>query len=108
MGAQEIKGERDRLSPEPSSSGPWAAHAGGSYLSAVAFPAWISLFGPRPNFHISIRRDDRAWLEWVDGERHHGLAAFRVDAEGMVSKEPLKTIPRKRPGHVSARQWRRC
>ena len=90
------------------SSGHSAAHAGGSYLSAVAFPAWISLFGPRPNFHISSARQDREWLEWTDAGRHHGLAAFQVDAEGLVSKEPLKTIPRKRPGHVSARQWRRC
>jgi len=90
-----------------SSSGPWTAHAGGSYLSAVAFPAWISLFGPRPNYHISSGRQDREWLEWEDEGRHHGLAAFAIDAEGLVSKEPIKAIPRKRPGHVSARQWRR-
>ena len=91
-----------------SSSGPWTAHAGGSYLSAVAFPAWISLFGPRPNFHISTSRQDREWLEWTDEGRHHGLAAFAVGKKsGLVSREPIKTIPRKRPGHVSARQWGR-
>lgn len=90
-----------------SSSGPWTAHAGGSYLSAVAFPAWISLFGPRPNFQLSIRREDHKWLEWTDEGRHHGLAAFKVDTDGLVSREPIKTIPRKRPGHVSARQWGR-
>jgi len=90
------------------SSGHSAAHTGGSYLSAVAFPAWISMFGPRPNFIISSGRRKNEWLEWVDEGRRHGLAAFAVDVDGLVSKEPLKTIPRKRPGHVSARQWRRC
>lgn len=89
------------------SSGPWTAHAGGSYLSAVAFPAWISLFSPRPNFILSSGGRKNEWLEWTDEGRHHGLAAFAVDAEGLVSKEPIKAIPRKRPGHVSARQWRR-
>jgi hypothetical protein len=90
------------------SSGPWTAHAGESYLSAVAFPAWISLFSPRPNFHISTGRRKNEWLEWVDEGRYHGLAAFQVDAEGLVSKEPIKTtITRKRPGHVSSRQWGR-
>lgn len=82
------------------SSGPWTAHAGGSYLSAVAFPAWISLFGPRPNFHISSARYDREWLEWED----HGLAAFAVDKSGLVSREPIKAIPRRKPW-TSSRQW---
>jgi len=96
----------DRLPP---SCGPERIQqAGGSYLSAVAFPAWISMFGPRPNFIISSGGRKNEWLEWTDGGRHHGLAAFAVDVDGLVSKEPLKTIPRKRPGHVSARQWRRC
>ena len=90
------------------SSGQSAAHAGESYLQNVAFPAWISLFVPRPSFILSLNRQEKKWLEWTDEGRHHGLAAFRVDAEGLVSKEPLKTIPRKRPSHVSARQWRRC
>jgi len=89
------------------SSGQSAAHAGESYLLSVAFPAWISAFGPRPNFHISSARQDREWLEWTDEGRHHGLAAFQVDAEGLVSKEPIKTIPRRKPW-VSARQWGRC
>lgn len=124
-----------------SSSGPWTAHAGESYLSAVAFPAWISLFGPRPNlqngttsdirpacagvsylsavvfpawislfsprpdFHLSTTREEKKWLEWTDEGRHHGLAAFAVDADGLVSKEPIKTIPRRKPWQ-SARQWR--
>jgi len=91
----------------PVSSSPSAAHAGESFLQNVAFPAWISLFGPRPNFVISSGRPKDAWLEWTDAGRHHGLAAFRVDKDGLVSKEPIKTIPRKRPGHVSARQWGR-
>ena len=82
--------------------------AGESYLSAVAFPAWLSLFGSRPNFHLSSARQDREWLEWTDEGRHHGLAAFAVDKNGLVSKDPIKAIPRKRPGHVSARQWGRC
>ena len=90
------------------SSGPSAAHTSESYLKNVAFPAWISIFGPRPNFVISSGRRKNEWLEWVDEGRHHGLAAFAVDAEGLVSEEPIKAIPRKRPGHVSARQWRRC
>lgn len=89
----------------PVSSGQSTAHAGESYLKNVVFPAWISAFGPRPNFILSSGRQDREWLEWTDEGRHHGLAAFAVDAEGLVSKEPIKTIPRKRPGHVSARQW---
>ena len=89
------------------SSGHSAAHAGGSYLSAVAFPAWISLFSPRPNFILSSGRRKNEWLEWEDEGRHHGLAAFAVDAEGLVSKEPIKTIPRRKPW-VSARQWGRC
>jgi len=95
--------------PDPSqaSSGPWTAQAGGSYLQNTAFPAWISLFGPRPNFQLSTRRQDRKWFEWTDEGRHHGLAAFRVDAEGMVSKEPIKAIPRRKPW-VSSRQWGRC
>ena len=83
------------------SSGHGAAHAGGSYLSAVAFPAWISLFSPRPNFHISSARQDREWLEWTDEGRHHGLAAFHVDADGLVSKDPIKA----RKPWVSSRQW---
>ncbi len=86
------------------SSGPWTAHAGGSYLADIAFPAWISLFVPRPNFHVSSARQDREWLEWTDEGRHHGLAAFAVDAEGLVSKEPIKAIPRRKPW-VSSRQW---
>jgi hypothetical protein len=92
----------------PVSSGHSAAHAGGSYLSAVAFPAWISMFGPRPNFIISSGGRKNEWLEWTDGGRHHGLAAFAVDAEGLVSKEPIKAIPRRKPKAVSARQWGRC
>jgi hypothetical protein len=91
----------------PVSSSPSAAHAGESYLQNVAFPAWISLFVPRPSFILSLNRQEKKWLEWTDEGRHHGLAAFAVDAEGLVSKEPIKAIPRKRPGHVSARQWRR-
>lgn len=87
------------------SGGPWAAHAGGSYLKNIAFTAWISLFGPRPNFHISSARYDRVWLEWEDEGLRHGLAAFHVDNTGLVSKDPVKTIPRKRPCQVSARQW---
>lgn len=78
--------------------------AGESYLQNVAFPAWISLFGPRPNFHISSARQAREWLEWTDEGRHHGLAAFAIDADGLVNREPIKATPRKRPGHVSARQ----
>lgn len=89
------------------SSGQSAAHAGESYLQNVAFPAWISLFVPRPSFILSLNRQEKKWLEWTDEGRHHGLAAFAVGAEGLVSKEPIKAIPRKRPGHVSARQWRR-
>ena len=88
----------------PVSSGQSAAHAGESYLSAVAFPAWISLFSPRPNFIICSGRRKNEWLEWVDEGRRHGLAAFQVDAEGMVSKEPIKAIPRRKPW-VSSRQW---
>jgi hypothetical protein len=84
------------------------ACAGVGYLSAVVFPAWISLFSPRPDFHLSTTREEKKWLEWADEGRHHGLAAFHVDADGLVSKEPIKTIPRKRPGHVSSRQWGRC
>ena len=87
-----------------SSSGPWTAHAGESYLQNVAFPAWISLFVPRPSFILSLNRQEKKWLEWTDEGRHHGLAAFRVDAEGMVSKEPIKAIPRRKPW-VSSRQW---
>jgi len=92
--------------PDPSqaSSGPWTAQAGESYLQNTAFPAWISLFGPRPNFQLSTRRQDRKWFEWTDEGRHHGLAAFAVDADGLVSKEPTKTIPRRKPWQ-SARQW---
>lgn len=86
------------------SSGPRAAHAGVSYLSAVAFPSWLSLFGPRPNFHISTARHDREWLEWEDGGRHHGLAAFAVDKSGLVNKDPVKAIPRRKPWQ-STRQW---
>lgn len=86
-----------------SPSGHSAAHAGGSYLSAVAFPAWISLFSPRPNFILSSGRRKNEWLEWEDKGRHHGLAAFAVDAEGIVSKEPIKAIPRRKPW-VSSRQ----
>ena len=92
----------------PVSSGQSTAHAGESYLKNVAFPAWISLFGPRPNYHLSTCRQGREWLEWTEGGRHHGLAAFQVDADGLVSEEPIKAIPRKRPGHASARQWGRC
>jgi len=93
----------------PPSCGPERTQqAGGSYLSAVAFPAWISLFSPRPNFHISTGRRKNEWLEWVDEGRHHGLAAFAVDADGLVSEDPIKTIPRKKPKAVSARQWGRC
>ena len=91
----------------PVSSGQSAAHAGESYLQNVAFQAWISLFVPRPSFILSSGGRKNEWLEWEDEGRHHGLAAFAVDAEGIVSKEPIKTIPRKRPGHVSTRQWRR-
>ena len=87
------------------SSGPWTAQAGESYLKNVAFPAWISLFVPRPSFILSLNRQEKKWLEWTDEGRHHGLAAFQVDADGLVSREPIKTIPRKRPGHVSSRQW---
>jgi hypothetical protein len=90
------------------SSGPWTAHAGESYLQNTAFPAWISLFSPRPNFILSSGGRKNEWLEWTDEGRHHGLAAFAVDVDGLVSREPIKTIPRKRPGHVSDRQWRRC
>lgn len=90
------------------SSGPWTAHTGGSYLSAVAFPAWISLFGPRPNFHISSARQDREWLEWTDEGRHHGLAAFQVEKNGLVCRDPIKTIPRGKPCQVSRRQWGRA
>ena len=93
---------------QPVPSGPSAAHAGESYLQNVALPAWISLFGPRPNFIISTDRRKNEWLEWTDEGRRHGLAAFAVDKNGLVSKDPIKTIPRKRPGHVSARQWGRC
>jgi len=89
------------------SSGQSAAHAGESYLQNVAFPAWISLFVPRPSFILSLNRQEKKWLEWTDEGRHHGLAAFRVDAEGLVSKDPIKTIPRKKPKAVSGRQWRR-
>lgn len=85
------------------SSGQSAAHAGESYLLSVAFPAWISAFGPRPNFKIDSKQS-REWLEWVDEGRHHGLAAFQVDAEGLVSKEPIKAIPRRKPWQ-SVRQW---
>jgi hypothetical protein len=92
----------DRSRP---SSGPSAAHAGESYLQNTAFPTWISLFGPRPNFHLSLTRQEKKWLEWMEEGRHHGLAAFAIDADGLVNKDPIKTIPRKRPGHVSARQW---
>jgi len=87
------------------SSGQSAAHAGESYLQNVAFPAWISLFVPRPSFILSLNRQEKKWLEWTDEGRHHGLAAFRVDAEGMVSKEPIKAIPRRRKPWVSSRQW---
>mgnify|MGYP007012348520 CR=1 FL=1 len=56
-----------------------------------------------------LRLDGKYHLRAVDDAgRHHGLAAFQVDAEGLVSKEPIKAIPRKRPGHVSARQWGRA
>ena len=85
------------------SSGPGAAHAGESYLQNVAFPAWLSVFGPRPNFKIDSRQA-REWLEWTDEGRHHGLAAFHVDADGLVSKDPIKAIPRRKPW-VSSRQW---
>lgn len=78
--------------------------AGESYLKNMAFPAWISLFSPRPNFHLSSGRQDREWLEWTDGGRHHGLAAFQVDNDGLVSEEPIKAIPRRKPW-VSSRQW---
>jgi hypothetical protein len=88
------------------SSGQSAAHAGESYLQNTAFPAWISLFGPRPNFQLSTRRQDRKWFEWTDEGRHHGLAAFAVDVDGLVSKEPIKAIPRRKPW-VSSRQWGR-
>ena len=84
------------------------ACAGVSYLSAVVFPAWISLFSPRPDFHLSTTREEKKWLEWTDEGRHHGLAAFAVDADGLVSKEPIKAIPRRKPKAVSARQWGRC
>ncbi|WP_348305438.1 hypothetical protein [Methanothrix sp.] len=90
----------------PSDQG--VTQAGGSYLKTTAFPAWICLFGPRPNFHICTARPGREWLEWTDEGRHHGLAAFRVDEGGLVDRDPIKAIPRKRPGHVSARQWGRC
>ena len=82
------------------------AHAGESYLQNVAFPAWISLFVPRPSFILSSGGRKNEWLEWTDGGRHHGLAAFQVDAEGLVSKEPIKAIPRRKPW-VSSRQWGR-
>ncbi len=109
MGEQEKAGERDRLSAESSSSGPWTAQASGCYLSAVALPAWLSLFGPRPNFHISISRDDRAWLEWTDEGRQHGLAAFRVEAGGLVAELPVKvSFTRAKPCQVSTRQWGRA
>jgi hypothetical protein len=90
------------------SSGQSAAHAGESYLQNVAFPAWISLFVPRPSFILSLNRQEKKWLEWTDGGRHHGLAAFAVDVDGLVSKEPIKAIPRRKPKAVSARQWGRC
>jgi len=90
------------------SSGQSAAHAGESYLQNVAFPAWISLFVPRPSFILSSGGRKNEWLEWTDGGRHHGLAAFAVDADGLVSKEPIKAIPRRKPKAVSARQWGRC
>ena len=90
------------------SSGQSTAHAGESYLQNVAFPAWISLFVPRPSFILSSGGRKNEWLEWTDGGRHHGLAAFAVDAEGLVSKEPIKAIPRRKPKAVSARQWGRC
>ena len=64
-------------------------------------------FGPRPNFQISLAGREKKWLEWEEGGRHHGLAAFQVDADGLVSKEPTKTIPRRKPWQ-SARQWGRC
>lgn len=86
------------------SSGHSAAHAGESYLKNVVFPAWISAFGPRPNFILSSGRQDREWLEWTDEGRHHGLAAFAVDKSGLVSEEPTKAIPRRKPWQ-SARQW---
>lgn len=90
-----------------SPSGHSAAHASESYLQNTAFPAWISLFGPRPNFQLSTRRQDRKWFEWTDEGRHHGLAAFAIDADGLASKEPTKTIPRRKPW-VSSRQWGRA
>jgi len=90
------------------SSGPGAAHAGGSYLSAVAFPAWISLFSPRPNFYISNARQDREWLEWVDEGLHHGLARFAIGPGGLIDEDPVQAAPRKKPCQVSERQWRRC
>ena len=86
------------------SSGQSAAHAGESYLKNVVFPAWISAFGPRPSFILSLNRQEKKWLEWTDGGRHHGLAAFAVDVDGLVSKEPIKAIPRRKPW-VSSRQW---
>ena len=89
----------------PVSSGQSAAHAGESYLKNVAFPAWISLFVPRPSFILSLNRQEKKWLEWTDEGRHHGLAAFQVDGDGLVAKDPIKAIPRKRPAHVSSRQW---
>ncbi len=87
------------------SSGQSAAHAGESYLQNVAFPAWISLFGPRPNYHISSGRQDRDWLPWEDEGRHHGLAAFTVEKSGLGAREPTKAIPRRKPWQSSSGQW---
>jgi hypothetical protein len=85
------------------SSAPWGAQSGGSYLS---FPlGWLALFGPRPSLPISAPRKERDWQQWDVGETHHGMAVFYVAPDGKIDKEPIKAIPRKKPCQVSSRQW---
>ena len=82
---------------------PWGAHFSGSCLP-IAY-SWLALFGPRPAFVFSTLRLETTWQQWTEDKRHCGLARFRVESDGWIDREPVQTIPRKKPCQVSERQW---
>jgi len=84
---------------------PWSAKSSGSCQS-IAF-GWLALFGPRPGFIFSTYHTKPAWLQWNEGDRHHGLARFHVAPNGEIDNEPMQAIQRKKPCQVSSKQWGR-
>lgn len=86
------------------SGAPWSAQSSGGYAIANG---WLALFGPRPGFIFRTQRCETTWQQWQDAGRYHGLAKFRVGADGLLDAEPVAAaIPeRKQKCWVSSRQF---